>query len=203
MAVLVKRWGITRQKNHKIPPPSFFQRCKCFSICSLSGLKRRCCKKRGPCQIFLIYQCGYRQMSLWTSCFPPLDEQRFLGDRHKCQAFYINAVNIIVWVTFTSDCVSSWERMLFKCWHLKMKIGWELEAGWFPWLSSATSRLPQGSTPPFHFLWCSWARNNSPPFPIHLQAYLHTVRYHAFWRGKRYANTSVFYLYSPNTEGST
>lgn len=62
-------------------------------------------------------------MSIWTSCFPPLDKQRFLGDTHKCHVFYINAVNIIVWVTFTSDCVSPWERILFKCWHLKMKIG--------------------------------------------------------------------------------
>lgn len=51
-------------------------------------------------------------MSIWTSCFPPVDEQCFLGDKHKCHVFYISAVDIIVWTAFNSE---SWERILFNC----------------------------------------------------------------------------------------
>ena len=82
---------------------------------------RRCSTKCGPGQDFQsinmdIGKCtAVGNVSIWTSRFLPLDEQCFLGDMHQCHVFYINAVDIIVWITFNSDCVSSWERILFKC----------------------------------------------------------------------------------------
>lgn len=41
-------------------------------------------------------------MSIWV---PPLDEQRFLGDKHKCYVFHISAGDMNVWITFKSDSV--------------------------------------------------------------------------------------------------
>ena len=84
----------------------------------------------------------YLRLSVWTLAgagpercvnlsylFPPPNEQCCLGDKHKCHVFCINAVNIMVCIIFNSDCVSSWERILFMCWHVKIKIRGGREGG--------------------------------------------------------------------------
>lgn len=147
-------------------------------------------------------------MSIWTSCFPPLDEQRFLGDKHKCHVFYINAVDIIVWITFTSDgvCVSSWERILFKCWHLKMKIRWDSEGG-RPWglLCHSSAAWPRRAPAlPFRFLLRSRLPGLSFPHPS-ADSSAHPFGITLFGVGgmERRKGTWISYLYSPNTAGSS
>lgn len=106
------------QPGHETPLPSSFQADReCFSLCALTPLSR-VLKAREDIAINGVLATSFQSigvdigrctavgdMSIWTSCFPPLDEQRFLGDKHKCHVFYINAVDIIVWITFSSDGV--------------------------------------------------------------------------------------------------
>lgn len=129
MTVLARRWGVMSrgQSGHESHSHLSSKSGECFGVCPVASLARvfksngRCSNKCGPGQdfslsIWILARTQYSgNISIWTSCFPPLDEQCFLGDKHKCHVFYINPADIIVWITFNSDCVSSQESILFKC----------------------------------------------------------------------------------------
>lgn len=116
------------QSGHMNPTAIFLPMSEneCFGVYPVASLARvfkssgRCSNKCGPGQDFESINMDTGKdtvvgnISIWTSCFPPLDEKCFLGDKHKCHVFYINLADTIVWITFNSDCVSSQESILFK-----------------------------------------------------------------------------------------
>lgn len=105
----------------------------CFSVCALAPLSSAWREVEDG--VISVVLAEYLRLSVWTlassgwgRCVsldylsPPPSAQSCLGDKHKCHVFCISAVNIMVWITFNSDCVSSWERIPFTCWHVKMKV---------------------------------------------------------------------------------
>lgn len=114
----------------------FFEACPDLSVLCLESCGRWR-NKCGPQQNFQFINMDIGKcmvvsnISIWTSCFPLLDEQQcVLGDKPRCHVFFISAVDITAWIPFNSNCVPSWEGILFKCLAFKMKLRWELEGRW-------------------------------------------------------------------------
>lgn len=190
--------GAGGQPGHETPLPSSFKDdSECFSVCALTPLSHvlKAIEDVAINGVLATYfqsinvdigRCtAVGDMSIWTSCFPPLDEQHFLGDKRKRHVFYINAVDIIVWTTFNSDgvCVSSWERILFKCWHLKTKVGENPREGDHEDFSATAVPPGPGGLQPRLSTFSHGPGSLAYPFPIPLQTPHTSFWYHTFWGG--------------------